>query len=595
MAVEGLNQAVACNGTVFCRVENSTLTVQDTKISLGGTTDNTPLAIYNTFWVWVENTSLQSSGNTDRNANSVIAFTGHPAQPNLGLIEFRNVVGNGGGLIIDCRTHGLGNNCQNGAGNFIFEDTQIENVNAMPYLHITNSSGQAFGNLSLIRIVNGDAFDCTYAGPMVLIDAGSVQSVHDFQVVQSSSNCTGGPYPVVEAPSNILFGFENHTPASGRAPANSSTGLPLGDTVQETSFGYDMVVNDNIDQLVTHLQDFNYCPAAGCESGTVGAPLRLGLDGHAEATYGTAPAYGLLAGDKDAIGYDSSLTRTSQETMAFQYAEAISPTDVAVSPTTGGSLPRGTYFYALEAASAAHTGNYSGESSEVPCTVSGSYNACKITWTAPGGTNPGACYLFRGGSSRMWTRNTTPYFVISNCTSRTSFTDTGGSSSGSGGVQLYNNTLQPFFRFPSNSKNSAGGTVPYYDTTPMSGDCAKWGSFGQIQDANATCRDPNAPVFGLSTILFSATPTFDAKTGNSFVITLTGSVARSTFSNGIPGNLYTFEICQDATGSRTFTWPTNVHGATMIGSTAGTCTIQTFMYNGTIAMSIATGVTGLRP
>jgi hypothetical protein len=94
-----------------------------------------------------------------------------------------------------------------------------------------------------------------------------------------------------------------------------------------------------------------------------------------------------------------------------------------------------------------------------------------------------------------------------------------------------------------------------------------------------------------TTVAFSATPIFDAQATNSFKITLTGNVTSSTFVNAAAGQYVNFLICQDATGSRTFVWPTNVKGAMTIGGTLSTCSAQVFYYDGTNAYATSPGVT----
>ena len=100
-------------------------------------------------------------------------------------------------------------------------------------------------------------------------------------------------------------------------------------------------------------------------------------------------------------------------------------------------------------------------------------------------------------------------------------------------------------------------------------------------------------VSGLSTVTFSATPTFDGSLGNSFKITLTGNVTSSTFSNAQVGQQISFLICQDSTGNRTFVWPANVKGGVTIGTVLSTCSAQTFLYDGTNAYALSSGVTGM--
>jgi hypothetical protein len=79
-------------------------------------------------------------------------------------------------------------------------------------------------------------------------------------------------------------------------------------------------------------------------------------------------------------------------------------------------------------------------------------------------------------------------------------------------------------------------------------------------------------------VTFSATPTFSA-TSLSNTITLTGNVTSSTLAAGFGGQTMTLTVCQDATGSRTFVFPTNWHGAMTIGTTASKCSAQPATYS----------------
>jgi len=100
-------------------------------------------------------------------------------------------------------------------------------------------------------------------------------------------------------------------------------------------------------------------------------------------------------------------------------------------------------------------------------------------------------------------------------------------------------------------------------------------------------------ISGLNTVTFSSTPTFDAKLGNTQKITLTGNVTSSTLANATAGEQIHFLICQDATGSHTFTWPSNVKGGMGVGSTGSTCSAQTFIFDGTGAYALSPGVTNM--
>lgn len=96
---------------------------------------------------------------------------------------------------------------------------------------------------------------------------------------------------------------------------------------------------------------------------------------------------------------------------------------------------------------------------------------------------------------------------------------------------------------------------------------------------------------GVATVTYSATPTFDASVGDSLQITLTGNVSSSTLSNVVAGQTIAFKIIQDATGGRTFAWPTNVLGGMTIGSAANSVSTQLFhCYDGTSLEAVSAGL-----
>jgi hypothetical protein len=103
--------------------------------------------------------------------------------------------------------------------------------------------------------------------------------------------------------------------------------------------------------------------------------------------------------------------------------------------------------------------------------------------------------------------------------------------------------------------------------------------------AGITCSDnagtsrTDCRIGGMTTVTFSATPTFDASVSSAFKITLTANVTSSTLSNAVAGEPLAIEVCQDATGGRTFVPPANVGGWTTIPGAALSCTMQFFMFD----------------
>lgn len=90
-----------------------------------------------------------------------------------------------------------------------------------------------------------------------------------------------------------------------------------------------------------------------------------------------------------------------------------------------------------------------------------------------------------------------------------------------------------------------------------------------------------ASFTALVVVAFSATPVFDASQGSSFAITLTGNVTGSTLTNLIHGQIITFIIHQDGTGTHTFVWPTNVATPGTVDPTASETSTQSFIVDDT--------------
>jgi hypothetical protein len=100
--------------------------------------------------------------------------------------------------------------------------------------------------------------------------------------------------------------------------------------------------------------------------------------------------------------------------------------------------------------------------------------------------------------------------------------------------------------------------------------------------------------FSSTTVGFSATPAFPVATQvQLFKMTLTGNVTGSTLTFGgsiVSPAFIIFELTQDATGGRTFVWPTNVLAAPVLNSGANETTSVILYYDGTNAIAVGPGV-----
>lgn len=108
---------------------------------------------------------------------------------------------------------------------------------------------------------------------------------------------------------------------------------------------------------------------------------------------------------------------------------------------------------------------------------------------------------------------------------------------------------------------------------------------------------PSAPQYEtlVTTITASATPAIVSTNGLQ-TITLNAN-ATPTISGIAAGQHVTIQICQPASGGPfTWAWPTAVHGGVVIGTTASTCSQQSFYsWTGTTLVATDTGTINLAP
>jgi Pectate lyase superfamily protein len=498
LSISGYNQAVQLNSTTFVTFDNVCLNATNTgngiRAGANDNTDNTALAVYNTFTVTFRGGCLVMGSGSSSTPIAVFAFLAQ-APPNLGLFQFRDVVGSGGGFIWDCRGTSSDNNCPSGGGNVFFDNVYIENA-TMPFYTINNTAGSLVGGVPAI-FHNAALYDCTgwafmnYNGGGALgISAGGNAPVH----MENVSACPGGAVLTVTSGSVSYANMDT-------GPPTNTSGVPSGNAIFKSAYGLGLlssnssVCNQNVEEetIVTN--------GGGCGYTRL-PPLALAQSGSAQANLGISPYYGHEFGDGTHYGYESSLIRNSPNTLDLSFSCALPPLGLTATATTGGTLAAGTYYYSLQS-TCASDGSLSAGSNEVSVVISGSNNAVSLSWTAPAGTDPSSCTIFRGTTSGSTFAGSVTTHSISNCTSTTTYSDTGATGS-TGQNTLYNATVKTAFRFsPPSGSAPATLFVPYWKgTTPTSGDCAKWGSGGLLQDAGSACGTGG----GGSSITFYAPP-----------------------------------------------------------------------------------------
>jgi hypothetical protein len=136
----------------------------------------------------------------------------------------------------------------------------------------------------------------------------------------------------------------------------------------------------------------------------------------------------------------------------------------------------------------------------------------------------------------------------------------------------------------------SNSTTPYGAVVTTS--AGTTGHYPAYTSTGYDLQDSGTSPPAVTAVTYTATPTFTATSQNQlFTMTLTGNVTGSTLvMTGITAPAYlTFELTQDATGGRTFVWPSNVIGGT-INQTANATTSLTFVWDGTNAYVQAASV-----
>jgi len=130
---------------------------------------------------------------------------------------------------------------------------------------------------------------------------------------------------------------------------------------------------------------------------------------------------------------------------------------------------------------------------------------------------------------------------------------------------------------PAGGLGGANGQLPYNNNGTAAGSNLSQNTDGSLS-ANKAFNPP------LCTVTLSATPAFDASQCNAFSLTLgSTTVTGSTLLNAKAGQSLTFTIVQDATGGRSFIWPTNLLSGCPVDPAANTSTAVSAIFDGTNA------------
>lgn len=373
MVLSAYNQAVWVKSSSIIVFKNSYLIAQNT-----GHTDNVPLKISNTLWVWFQHGGLQT-GNLSQPCALMAGETPLTSeQPVVGLINFSDSIFTCGGIQYIQRVFPGSQ-----SGGWTFRNITNENTNN-PFLNIIESGAGVGTGVFGVTLDNVGQADSPGTPPLIQFNqtAGLLNNVtitnsspiQDAIVIQAG---TLGAYTITNS---------STAPSSGGiARVVNATGQPVGlGTISEGSTF--QVSNGSATKLAT-------CSGYGtsCNSITQSATPAYSFfnQGNSLSTLALDPSQGLIFGDGVNHGYGSGMQQIVQGDVDIRTASLLPPTGFSGTATTGGSLAAGTYYGVIYATTAGCAGGVTTNSSAAYATgvsVSGANNAVNFTWTVPQAT-----------------------------------------------------------------------------------------------------------------------------------------------------------------------------------------------------------------
>ena len=362
------NQCISTYDSVLMHFTNNALNVATT-----GQTDNTPLKITNSFWIWINGGTLQNIGGT----LPTLLMTGETSLGGeaslVGLITVRDVVTAGGSFEYIQRV-------ANGSstGSWTFRNVTQEG-SAMAFLTvIENSSNWLQDGVSNLTIDTSGQADCVGGSCGTLV----------------SSNITApfkyGTLTNVTGPMSLEGGQIDIRGINWKSGEITRSGTLANTQFLDGIDGGSFDVTSQPMNIVAGpwaLSGFN---SDGSRSAAGNLAIRLFSNGTNYSTLGLDASTGLLLGTADQQGYTAGIKQNAAGDTDILTTTLPAPTNLAGTATTGGSLASGTYYGILWATSINivngcwnHSSDLSSSIVSAGIVVSGANNAITFTWTAP--------------------------------------------------------------------------------------------------------------------------------------------------------------------------------------------------------------------
>lgn len=419
LTVVGYNQALQVNNTVEYISDNVGYVTQCSGQTLGGVTDNVPLAVYSTFWVKVTGGTMNVAASCANSLYGVIWANVNNQQVS-GIQTFRDMR-MAGAMLFDERGSGLGSCCA-----MDLENINLEGVNNLPAFAYTQTGSSGHSQFGSVYMNQVDSFDCTNGKGVFQNNTGT--TIQGLTVINSNGcGAPAGQQFTVENTSTGKFVNCRIMGNFGGAPlAVDASFNPIAGCVVDHEWG-ELLIPDTTDtgRLRTDVTQngLDKPPIALAPPGS-GKQVTVALDPGTSAGAG-----GLLMNDGSQSGFNTQIYSNAPNTLNVAMAAALPPTNVALATVNNGSggcgtsnLASGTYYYNVNARS---SGAQSGPAGEQSIAVNGT-QCVNVTWTASGGTSVTDYLVARatcvgcttsGGGAKQYTSASSPFLDSGSATS----------------------------------------------------------------------------------------------------------------------------------------------------------------------------------
>jgi Pectate lyase superfamily protein len=378
LLIDGYNQAVSIVNGSNIEIDDSTLRAKVT-----GQADNTPLRISSVLWFWMKGGVLGFNNSNPANFKNLYDAmfigengTGSGAANIDYLIHFEDITGFGGAFEYDQRAAISGGL----PTNFTFRNISIED-SANSFFTITSTTGNPT-TIPAISLDHARIEDPLNTGAKGVLEVAGGMTASGVWVSQS-----GAPGPaILQTSGSVNFAhIEGCSGNCSNTATDASGNLIGGASVTNAGGGLDVT---GYGSPATRSASWLRSDPLG---DALGPPFRATPAGSYFSTLAIDPTLGDLFSDGASYGYTARLLQSTPQTLDIGFAQTLPPTNIAATPTTGGTLAAGTYYYYAVSTqgsgcdptvSLASTMSLASNSA----VLSGSNNAVGLTWTPPAGS-----------------------------------------------------------------------------------------------------------------------------------------------------------------------------------------------------------------